>query len=356
MIGWERVETLEGLYFLEGYGNSSNIYLFSSGNVALIDTGNDYTAFIELSEIAKIDEISSVFLTHSHNDHSLGLFELLRAYSDFDEVVIYVHEYSRDGLERRVNYFAEQTNRTFKVVGLRGGEKLTLGDYNFEVLWTPGHTADSLSLYCKEEKVIFSGDSISTYPIYDEMLGGSLLDFIVSLRNIRKLELKAIFPGHTYYVVGDVVNAILDKAYERAIVELNPDKTFLDVAISALKLGLVDEAEYILEKKVDEADDRSLKLLASIKADKGKFDEAVRILNKLVSQNDFEALYIATMAALKAEKFAEAVKYAEKALKIKDDKKLKVMYATALYELGDVKKALSIKEFRDALSLLDENQ
>ena len=35
-----------------------------------------------------------------------------------------------------------------------------LGDLEFKVIHTPGHTAGSTSLYCEKEKCLFSGDTI----------------------------------------------------------------------------------------------------------------------------------------------------------------------------------------------------
>ncbi len=347
ITAWERVGE-EGIYrdilFIEGYGNSSNVYAINCDELSLIDTGNDYTIFFELKDIRPISEIRNVFLTHSHNDHSLGLLELLRGYADFRDVKVFVHEIVKDGLERRLDRLGR---RDIKVIGLRGGEILKLGDYKFKVLYTPGHTIDSMCLYCEEHGVLFSGDSVVVNPVIDERMGGNLRDYILSLRFLRKLNVKAIFPGHGYYAT-ERCKEILDRAYLNAISLLAPDKPLKDAAISALKAGLIDEAEFALEKYLEsEHDIDALMGLASIKADKGLYNDVLKLLSNLIDKNDFEALKIAAMAAMNVKRYDDAIKFFKRALEIKHDKKLKIMLGAALYESGRRDEALKIEEFKE---------
>ena len=43
---------------------------------------------------------------------------------------------------------------------LHEGDTFTVGTKTFEVIHTPGHTRGSVCFYCKEEKVLFTGDTI----------------------------------------------------------------------------------------------------------------------------------------------------------------------------------------------------
>ena len=40
------------------------------------------------------------------------------------------------------------------------GDILHVGKLQFKVIYTPGHTIGSMSLYCEEEKMLFSGDTL----------------------------------------------------------------------------------------------------------------------------------------------------------------------------------------------------
>jgi glyoxylase-like metal-dependent hydrolase (beta-lactamase superfamily II) len=41
-----------------------------------------------------------------------------------------------------------------------GGEMLTVGDYNFELIWTPGHSPGHICLYDQDRQLLISGDHI----------------------------------------------------------------------------------------------------------------------------------------------------------------------------------------------------
>ena len=43
---------------------------------------------------------------------------------------------------------------------LDDGDILHVGNLQFKVIHTPGHTTGSISLYCEEEKMVFSGDTL----------------------------------------------------------------------------------------------------------------------------------------------------------------------------------------------------
>jgi len=142
---------------------------------ALIDVGRDPSV---LEKINHLDtgvgkkKLEKVVLTHGHFDH-VGLLPVLR--DRFDPDVYAFHSF--DG----VNHV------------LKDGQTLKLGDRRFEVIHTPGHTSDSICLYCEEDGALFSGDSpliiTSQNSTYQD-------DFIDALKRIAKKDIKVIYPGH----------------------------------------------------------------------------------------------------------------------------------------------------------------
>jgi glyoxylase-like metal-dependent hydrolase (beta-lactamase superfamily II) len=56
---------------------------------------------------------------------------------------------------------------------LQDGERIDLGDITLVVFHTPGHSKCSISLFCKEDGVLFAGDAIpqrNDLPIYDDVI------------------------------------------------------------------------------------------------------------------------------------------------------------------------------------------
>lgn len=71
-------------------------------------------------------------------------------------------------------------------------------NFNYEIIKTPGHTDDSISIYFAKEKYLVSGDLIFYHSIgrYD-FKNSSYKDLKYSLDKISKLPIETkIFPGH----------------------------------------------------------------------------------------------------------------------------------------------------------------
>lgn len=102
-------------------------------------------------------------------------------------------------------------------VFLSGGERLDTGLFDFEVVWTPGHSPGHICLYDKEKRLLISGDhiiaditpEIGAYP----MSGSNPLgDYLDSLRKVDKLDVELVLPGHgsPFDYLQRRVNEILD--------------------------------------------------------------------------------------------------------------------------------------------------
>ena len=106
-----------------------NCYVLKKDNTCLVvDPGSDY---YKIKEAIGEDKILGVLITHSHFDHVGAL---------------------RNFLTKRSIKIFKKSNTLEK--------DYTLGNFKFDVIYTPGHSSDSICFYFKEDKVMFVGDFI----------------------------------------------------------------------------------------------------------------------------------------------------------------------------------------------------
>jgi glyoxylase-like metal-dependent hydrolase (beta-lactamase superfamily II) len=166
--------------------DGTNTYLIAepgSATAVVVDPGPDDEA--HLLRVLAIAEragqrIAAIILTHGHPDHSAGA----RTLAGLAGVgVRAVDPAFRLGSE-----------------GLPPGAVVTDGGCEIEVLGTPGHTADSVSLYLRADQAVLTGDTVlgrGTTVLADD---GSLRDYLASLDRLRALAdsapLATLLPGH----------------------------------------------------------------------------------------------------------------------------------------------------------------
>jgi glyoxylase-like metal-dependent hydrolase (beta-lactamase superfamily II) len=83
---------------------------------------------------------------------------------------------------------------------LKDGDLLSVGPYELQVLYTPGHSADGLALYYPEEQLLLSSDILweSDVAAITERVEGSraLFSLQESLERLQDLEVQRVYPGH----------------------------------------------------------------------------------------------------------------------------------------------------------------
>jgi glyoxylase-like metal-dependent hydrolase (beta-lactamase superfamily II) len=141
----------------------------------LVDVGTYGSIIAEIEEIntgvGKIP-VEQVVITHNHFDHAGGIREITSRYN--------------------VKVYAYKDSECVDEV-LKDGQVIRMGDREFEVIHTPGHSSDSVCLYCKKEKVLFSGDT----PVRIMTVGGSYSGkFISAFEKITRRNIHTIYSGH----------------------------------------------------------------------------------------------------------------------------------------------------------------
>ncbi|MCS7121007.1 MAG: MBL fold metallo-hydrolase [Archaeoglobaceae archaeon] len=193
-----------------------NCYLIKDPPI-LIDTGmNLETCYSTLKPVVEKFGKPTVVATHMHVDH-LGLagricelvlmsekeIEVFKKFTKKEEWIKLIKFFVSNGfpenlaleilsLHPGIRYFYPP--RELKIVDL-----VSSSGYELEPLLTPGHTPGHLCLYEKREGILFSGDhvlfditpNIGYWENFD-----SLKSYVESLKGLKKLKVKIVYPGH----------------------------------------------------------------------------------------------------------------------------------------------------------------
>lgn len=160
-----------------------NCYILGIGNkVLVVDPGDDID---KINKVINNREVLGVLITHRHFDH-------IGALSYFNNTI-----YEKSNLEEK---------------------EYIIDKFKFKVLFTPGHTTDSVSYYFEEENILFSGDFI-----FYETIGRCDLptgDYTTMLESIKKIKKypsdMLIYPGHDIETTleHEIKNNIYFKRYD----------------------------------------------------------------------------------------------------------------------------------------------
>ena len=76
---------------------------------------------------------------------------------------------------------------------MKGGQFIRIGDREVEVIHAPMHSSDSICLYCREEGLLFSGDT----PLRIMSAGGTYPnEFVRIIERLNGLDIAVIYSGH----------------------------------------------------------------------------------------------------------------------------------------------------------------
>ena len=160
--------------------------LIGKTRALLIDSGSTARDIhVALAGLTKLP--ITVIPTHLHSDHTNGLRNFDRiALIDLPETRGLV----RDGKVhlRRLQYMASTPTPIFTVSEwIKPDSDIDLGGRVVRLLWTPGHTATSISIWDPAAKLLFTGDYIYTTTLYAFMPDSSLSDYQATAERLLKL-------------------------------------------------------------------------------------------------------------------------------------------------------------------------
>ena len=138
--------------------------------------------------------------THGHLDHHFGDAAILSAFNLQPEVAEGDKVLMQHPKEAALQMLGMDLNIDLPAGNLKltENEEVKFGSHTFKIIRTPGHSPGSVSFYCAEENVLFTGDTLFKGSIgRTDFPGGSMFQIISSLRELAQLPDKTIVsPGH----------------------------------------------------------------------------------------------------------------------------------------------------------------
>lgn len=208
-----------------------NCYLIKGADRhLLVDTGLNHPECRKTLEtgLAELDvslDDTDFFITHLHADH-MGLVGVIAG----DDATVYFNETEaiRMGDAEKAGGFGDSMSYFARVAGfskgeleeslakhpglkyhaadnheytiVRDGQRLDIGDFQFECVQTPGHSPGHMCLYDRGKKLMICGDhvlaeispNIGAWDKDDNPLG----DYLESLDKVYDLDVELALPGH----------------------------------------------------------------------------------------------------------------------------------------------------------------
>jgi glyoxylase-like metal-dependent hydrolase (beta-lactamase superfamily II) len=217
-----------------------NAYLLAHGkDLALFDTGLNMPGSYETlqkdltSAGFSINNIKHIYLTHVHTDHcsmagllqkntgakiylSEAAFEEYQHFRQTDPAVQQLKKfYARQGMSAHlIDMVIEEYEDIRGIIAefnadnfLIDKETCKFGNWEFEVVFTPGHAAGHVCFFFRKEGFLLAGDHILPYiaPILSPDIFHDhfhpLATYLDSLNVIEKLTIATVYPGHGSYFV-----------------------------------------------------------------------------------------------------------------------------------------------------------
>jgi len=184
-----------------GLEEPTNCYVVmdeTSKETMVIDPGGEAEKIIEMLDILN-SNLKYIYLTHCHGDH-IGAINQLKQNKGGK---VLIHREDALGLNNeKINLSACIDMGDIELEAdsrLDDGDLIHLGELEFQVIYTPGHTKGSSSLYCREEGLVFSGDTLFRGTWGRTDLPTSSLENIMNSITNKLLTLPdetIVYPGH----------------------------------------------------------------------------------------------------------------------------------------------------------------
>ena len=169
-----------------------------SKEAMVIDPGGEPDKILDMLYVLDA-KVKDICITHCHGDHIGAVINIKEKMGG----KVLIHRYDAEGLENDnislASYIGMNNLELESDSRVDDNDLIHIGQIPFIVIHTPGHTVGSSSLYCKNETLVFTGDTLfrGTWGRTDLPTGNfeSIMDSI-SKKILVLPEDTIVYPGH----------------------------------------------------------------------------------------------------------------------------------------------------------------
>ena len=233
--------------------NPANIFLIPDENgFALVDVGCGGASGIAYLQKGlchwklNIEQLHTVVLSHAHPDHMGAMWWILektnpkvfihhldvgpaldplKLEETFD-VLLAKHRWAESvGDDAFQNFellrFFEDSGCSMSAAGdlheIREGDILQLGDFEFDIVHTPGHSPGHVSLYESKKQLLLAGDLVGKSPAWYVPAAGGVIAYLESLAKLEALNAATLLPAHGVMIVNanEAIQGVRKKLLQR---------------------------------------------------------------------------------------------------------------------------------------------
>ncbi len=166
-------------------GAGNNTYLLKGRRPTLIDAGTGEPRHLAaLTEALDGASLAQVLVTHAHSDHVEGGAAIAARHP---EARFSKFPWSEQDARYQVSWQA-----------LSDGDEIEAGDGALRVMHTPGHAPDHVCFHEPGTNTLFGADLVvlGSSVVIPATRGGSLTEYLRSLRRVQELDPARILPAH----------------------------------------------------------------------------------------------------------------------------------------------------------------
>ena len=166
-------------------GAGNNTYVISGEIPTLVDAATGEAAHLRaLADACAPSRLAQVLVTHAHSDHADGCEPIAERWPD--------------AVFRKMPWPERDRLQSVESASVADGDRIPAGDGALLAVHTPGHAPDHLCFLDEATGTLFSADLVvpGSSVVIPASLGGSLVQYLASLRRVLALAPARMLPAH----------------------------------------------------------------------------------------------------------------------------------------------------------------
>ncbi len=229
------------LYLMDEAHEATGYIVVGDDKACVIDTMNGYN---DLQKVVRdiTDKPIVVVNTHGHPDHIFGNVYFNEAYmnpKDFDMAFSFFNEPEFADICKKEGLSVPPLKP------IKGGDVIDLGEKTLEVYDLPGHTPGGILLLLKEDRILFTGDSVNHH-LWMQLDGcPDMKEYVKALDDVMFLEKEADFILHGHATGFDDISLL--RCMRQGAVEICKGETENDQPYDWFG-GVAKQHSFVLEE------------------------------------------------------------------------------------------------------------